>query len=114
MDTLQVFQIVGRIAVERKMLPRAAASIAAARYPCLYARMVNPNGVKWSRDSEHIVIVTVSRTDACTDFARRPGNWHSLWMIGDVKSGQVERTSIRVQPDNRPFNIPKGGPYSRL
>lgn len=114
MDTLQVFQIVGGVAVERKTLSKVAASIAATRYPCLYARMVNPNGFKWSRDSQRIVMVTVSRTDACTDFARRPGDWHSLWMIGDVKTGQIERKSIRVQPDDRPFKMPDRGSYSRL
>ncbi len=114
MDTLQVFQILGGGAVERKALPNAAASIAATRYPCLYPRMVNPNGFKWSRDSERIVMFTVSRTDACTDFARRPGNWHSLWMIGEVKTGQIERTSIRVQRDDRPFEMPNKGPFSRL
>ena len=114
MDTLQVFHIVGSGAVERKALPKAAASVAATRYPCLFRRMVNPNGFKWARDSEHVVMFTVSRTDACTDVARRPGNWHSLWMIGDVKTGQIDRTSIRVQPDDRPFKMPDNGPYSRL
>lgn len=114
MDTLQVFQIIGGAAVERKALPKAAASIAATRYPCLYARMVNPNGFRWSRDGKRIVMFTVSRTDACTDFARRPGKWHSLWMIGDVRTGQIERTSIRVQPDDGPFKMPRNGLYSRL
>lgn len=114
MDTLQVFQIVAGGAVERKALPKAAASIAATRYPCLYPRMVNPNGLQWSRDSERIVIFTVSRTDACTDFARRPGNWHSLLMIGNVKTGQIERRSIRVQPDDGPLKMPHNGPYSGL
>lgn len=114
MDTLQVFQIVGDRAIERKALPKAAASIAAIRYPCLYPRMVNPNGFKWSRDSQRIVMFTVSRTDACIDFARRPGHWHSLWMIGEVKAGRIERTSIRVQPDDRAFRMPNAGRYSRL
>jgi hypothetical protein len=114
MDTLQVFQIVAGGAVERNALPKAAASIAATRYPCLYPRMVNPNGFKWSPDSKRIVIFTVSRTDACTDFARRPGNWHSLWMIGEIQTGQIERASIRVQPDDRPLRMPNNGPYSRL
>lgn len=114
MDTLQVFQMIGGGAIERKALPKAAASIAAIRYPCLYPRAVNPNGFRWSRDSERIIMFTVSRTDACTDeFARRPGKWHSLWMIGDVKSGQIDRTSIRVQPDDGPFKMPGNGPYSR-
>ena len=114
MDTLQVFEIIGSGAVERKALPKEAASVAATRYPCLYPRMVNPNGFKWSRDSQRIVMFTVSRTDACTDFARQLGNWHSLWRIGDVKTGQIDRTSIRVQPDDRPFKMPNNGPYSRL
>jgi hypothetical protein len=114
MDTLQVFEVVGNRAIERKELPAAAASVAATRYPCLSPRMVNPNGMKWTRDSRDIVILTVSRTDACTDFARRPGNWHSLWMIGDVRSGLIKRASIRVQSDNGPLQMPTNGPYAGL
>lgn len=114
MDRLQVFQIVGHAVVERFALPKAAARVAAKRYPCLYRSMVNPNGVRWANDSRRIVIFTISRTDACTDFARRPGNWHPLWMIGDVQSGQIEPASIRVQSDDKPFTMPLQGPYSKF
>ena len=114
MDTLQVFQIVRGEAIERKALPRAAAAMAAARYPCLYPRMVNPSGLRWSRNSQRIVIWTVSRPDACGTFARSSGRWHSLWMIGAVDTGQIERSSLRVQLDDQAPKMPAKGPYARL
>ncbi len=114
MDTLQIFEIVGRSVIERPALGKAAVRIATARYPCLPPDMVLPNGWRWTRNSQRIVIFTISRPDACSDFGRRPGSWHSLWMIGDVENGHVDRTSIRVQSDNGPLKMPKDGPYLRL
>jgi hypothetical protein len=113
MDTLQLFEIVGRAAVERPALVRSAVRIATRRYPCLPPAMVLPNGVRWARDSRRIVLFTISAPYACTLF-HRPGSWHSLWMIGDVRSGRVDARSIRVQLDNERSQSPRGGVYSRL
>lgn len=112
MDTLQVFQIVGRTAVERPALGNSAVRVATARYPCLPPSMVLPNGSRWSRDSRHIILVTVSAPYACKEFGRHPGTFHSLWMIGDVGTGRIDKSSIRVQSDSQPFREPRGGPYS--
>lgn len=115
MGRLRVFEIVGRSAVERPALPNSAIRIATRRYPCLRAGWVNPNGVRWARGSRRIVLFTVSATYACNpEFWARPGNWQSLWMIGDVRTGLVESRSIRVQPDDQPLRMPQGGPYSNL
>ncbi|WP_260921989.1 hypothetical protein [Novosphingobium sp. 9] len=111
MDTLQVFEIVNSTVVERPALGRAVVKIATTRYPCLPPRMVLPNGVRWSSDSEHLVMVTISAPYACAEFAKHPGSFHSLWMIGDVRDGHVDLSSVRVQSDDRPFVMPKDGPY---
>lgn len=112
MDTLRLFEIVGRSAVERPSLAESAARIAVRRYPCLRGDLVHPNGVRWSRDSRRIVLVTISASYACTLFARRPGTWQSLWMIGDVVTARIDPRSIRVQPDDKPWKMPSGGSYS--
>lgn len=112
MDELQVFEIVGQTAVERPALVRSAVKIATRRYPCLPADQVLPNGARWTRDGRGIVLVTISRPDACEIFGR-PGRWRSLWMIGDVDSGLVSSASIRVQPDGKPLRTPTDGPYAK-
>jgi hypothetical protein len=114
MDTLRVFEIVGRTAVERPALGEAAVRLATTRYPCLPPELVRPNGVRWARDSRRIVLFTISATWACTVFGRRPGTWHSLWMIGDVSSGRIDPRSIVAQSDERPLEMPKKGAYSRF
>jgi hypothetical protein len=75
--------------------------------------MVLPNGVHWMRDSRSIVLFTISAPYACTEFGRRPGTWHSLWMIGDVRSGLIERRSIRVELGEGELQAPRDGPYAR-
>ena len=112
MDTLQVFEIVGQTAMERPALVRSAVRLASRRYPCLRRDMILPNGVRWSRDSRRIILVTISRPDACSDYGRRRGNWHSLWMIGDVDSGRIDRGSVKVQPDDKPLETPRTGVYA--
>jgi hypothetical protein len=114
MDTLQIFEIVGRSAVERPTLVKSAVKIAAKRYPCLRSEMIRPNGVRWTRDSSKIVMVTISASYACgPELRRRPGTWRPLWMIGNVRSGDVDAASIRVQADGKSFQAPKDGPYSQ-
>jgi hypothetical protein len=76
--------------------------------------MVHPNGVRWTRDSLRIVLFTISAAYACTEFGRRPGSWHSLWMIGEAATGRIDAQSIRVQRDDKPLKVPSGGAYSRL
>lgn len=114
MDRLRLFEIVGRSAVERPALARSAVRIATRRYPCLPPQLVRPHGVRWARDSRRIVLFTVSASYACTEFGRRPGSWHPLWMIGDVRSGRLDPRSIRVQPEGQPLRMPRGGAYSGL
>lgn len=114
MDLLQVFEIVDHSAVERPALVNSAVQIATSRYPCLAPQMVLPNGTRWAPDSRHIVMVTLSRPDACSpDFSKHPGNWHSLWMIGDARTGTVDAASVRVQPDDKPLQVPSDGVYAR-
>lgn len=113
MDDIQIFQISGASAIERANLKKAAIRVATNRYPCLPRSMVLPNGVRWLRDGLHIVIVTVSRPSTCQEFGERGGTFHSLWMIGDVRGGRIDPSSIRVQPDDLPFKAPTDGPYSR-
>lgn len=114
MDVLQVFEIVDRTAVERPELVAAAVKIATGRYPCLQAAAVLPAGARWTADGHEIVLVTVSRPDACSpDHSKHPGRWRSLWMMGDVRTGAINRTSIRVQPDDGPFQPPGDGVYAK-
>lgn len=112
MEVLQVFEIAGETAVERPALGRSAVKIATTRYPCLPPDQVLPNGARWTRDGKGIVLVTISRPDACAMF-KRPGRWRSLWMIGDVDSGLVSSASIRAQPDDKPLRMPADGPYAK-
>jgi hypothetical protein len=114
MDTLQIFQIVGRSVIERPALAKAAVRLATKRYPCLPSAMVLPNGARWARDGHRIVIATVSAPYACKEFGKRPGAFRPLWMIGDVGTGQIDRTSIRAQPNDKPFTMPRNGAYSKL
>jgi hypothetical protein len=75
--------------------------------------MVLPNGARWTSDSRQIVLVTISRPNACSpDFSKHSGEWHSLWMIGDAATGAIDPTSIRVQADDKPFQTPQDGAYA--
>lgn len=112
MDVLQVFEIVGRSALERPALVKSAVRVATGRYPCLPPNMVLPNGARWTRDSRKIILVTISAPYACTEFGRRPGSWHSLWMIGEAASGRIAPGSVRVQPDDKPLRMPREAAYS--
>lgn len=107
MDVMQVFEVVDGKAVERPALPAQAARIATRRYPCLPRNAVLPNGARWTRDGRAIVLVTISRPDAC-----ETGKWEPLWMIGQADGGGVDAKSIRVQPDDRPLSAPEDGPYA--
>lgn len=112
MDVLQVFEIVDRRAVERPAVVKSAVDLASRRYTCLQPDMILPNGVKWSRDSRRVVLVTISRPDACTDYGRHRGTWHSLWMIEDVATGHIDPASVRVQRDDKPLKLPRTGAYA--
>jgi hypothetical protein len=112
MHSLRLFQIVGRRAVERPALARSAVRIATRRYPCLRPDWVNPSGVRWSRDSRRILLVTISASYACSpEFGARPGSWQPLWMIGEVRSGRIVPGSIRVDRGNEGLRMPTDGPY---
>lgn len=114
MDALQVFEIVGHRAVERPALIRSAVRIATRRYPCLTPSMVVANGAHWLGDSRRIVLMTTSGSHACLgDFRRRPGTWHSLWMIGDARNGRIDSASIRVQADDKPYDPPTDRAYAK-
>lgn len=96
MDVLQIFEIKGETAIERPALVDAAAALAARRYPCLPAEAVLPNGARWTRDGRSVVLVTISRSDACSESSLGPGEWHPLWMIGDARTGRIDPASVRV------------------
>lgn len=113
MDVLQVFEVVNGMAVERTSLTEAAVSIAKDRYPCLRRDMILPNSSRWTRDGRGVVMVTISRPDACSgDYGGEPGDWKPLWMIGDLATGTIDPTSIRIQATDGPLAIPKDGVYS--
>lgn len=115
MDVLRIFEIVGGRVVERPALVRSAVKVAARRYPCLQPDMVLPNGARWARDGRRIVLVTISRPDACSaDYTRTPGNWQPLWMIGDVRTGLVQAGSVQPDRSDRGLREPRQGLYSRL
>jgi len=113
MDTIRVFEVVDNSLVARTALVESVLRVATSRYPCLAPGMINPNGVRWMPDGHRIVVVTISRPDACSaDWTDTPGEWRPLWMIGDIRSGIVEPESIRVQPADAPFQMPTDGPYA--
>lgn len=114
MDRLQLFEVVGKTAVERKKLGETAVRVATRRYPCLPPEMVYPNGVTWSSDSRRIVIVTVSAPYACKEFGRVPGTFKSLWMIGDVNTGRVLPGTTIPQADDKPFALPARRPFQEF
>jgi hypothetical protein len=114
MDRLQIFQIMGNSVAERRGLAKAAVRVATKRFPCLPPEMVLPNGIRWAPDSRRIVLITISAPYACKEFGRHPGTFHSLWMIGNIETGRIDRPSIRVQVDDQPLRMPRDGPYSHF
>lgn len=112
MDELQVFEVVGRKAVERPAAVRAARRVAVSRYPCLRTAGVLPNAARWSRDGRRIALVTISRADACAGRTPRPDAWNPLWMIADVQTGRVVPDSIRPDPSDGDLHMPHDGPYA--
>lgn len=113
MDELHLFAIAGQTIVERPALVKAAKQHAVRRYPCLTPDAVLPNALRWSRDSRHLVLVTVSSLYACSDTARK-GDWFPLWMIGDVRAGRVDPTSLRVDKADGPLKEPIDRLYRML
>ncbi len=114
LDILQLFEVVGGKAIERHALVNAAERLSARRYPCLTAAGVLPSGVRWSRDSRRLVVVTLSSPETCTDFGLHPkaGPWHNLWMIGDVASGHIDPGSVKIASDKGLLTMPQSGAYA--
>jgi len=113
MEMLELYEVADGSAVERPDLVTSAVSAAVMRYPCLARESVLPFGVRWTADSQRIVLLTMSRADACvSDNGKSLGSWHPLWMIGDAQSGVVEPDAVRVQFGSGPFAVPTDGPYS--
>lgn len=114
MDVLRIFEIADGKPIERPALVRAAVRIASRRYPCLRPDMILPSGTRWARGGSAIVLVTISRADACSaEYTRRPGSWQPLWMIGDVRTAKVDARSIQVDRGNTGLREPRGGLYSQ-
>ncbi len=114
MDVLRIFEIADGRPIERPALVRSAVKIASRRYPCLRPDMILPSGARWTRGGRAIVLVTISRVDACsTDYTTTPGSWQPLWMIGDVRTGMVQARSIQADRSDTGLREPRGGLYSR-
>ena len=113
MDEMQLFEITGGSVVERGTLVRSAVRAAVGRFPCLPPRGVLPNGARWLPDGRRIVLVTISRPDACADSARRPRVWKPLWMIGDARTGRIDQRSVRIARGDGELQEPRDGPYAR-
>jgi hypothetical protein len=112
MDEMQLFEITGRTVVEHRALVQSAIRTATGRFPCLPPNSVLPNGARWMPDGRSIVIVTISRPSACSE-AGRPGSWKPLWMIGDARTGRIDRSSIRVARGDGELREPRDRLYAR-
>lgn len=115
-ERLRAFEIVNRSVVERSAIYAEAVRTMVARYPCLADHgHVAASGWRWSRDGRRIVLTAYARPDAC---AGAPGvadgevGWEPLWMIGDVETGRIDPTSVRVHDGGEA--IPDDGPYAGL
>lgn len=113
MDQLRLFEIVGSRLVERTALTQAAQRVATSRYPCLSSDAVLPSAIRWGKDGHHLVMVTISSLYACNDTAKR-GDWWPLWMVGDVRTGQIDLRSVRVDKADGPLREPRDEVYRRL
>ena len=115
MDEMQLFEIAGRSVIERRLLVQSAIRAATRRFPCLPPRGVLPNGSRWMPDGRSIVMVTISRPTACSE-SGRPGSWKPLWMMGDARTGRIDRSSVRVARiarDSGELREPRDGVYAR-
>jgi hypothetical protein len=112
MDEMQIFEIVGKSVVERGALVRSSIRAARRRYPCLPPYAVLPNGARWTPDGHRIVMVTISRPDACSKSGRSSADWKPLWMIGDARTGRINPRSIRVARGDGELREPRDAPYA--
>lgn len=113
MDELQIFEIVNRRIVERPALAKSAKQQAVSRYRCLNPADVLPSAIRWSKDSRRLMMVTISSLYACSDTAKI-GDWWPLWMIGEVRTGQVDFRSIRVDKAEGPLREARDILYRRF
>jgi hypothetical protein len=118
LEQLRIFQIVNRSVIERSSVYAYATDEMVSRFPCLgRAATVVASGLRWSRDGRRIALTAYARPDAC--LVEREGawvahgQWEPLWMIGDVESGHIDGSSVRVRPDGGP-ELPTDGPYAAL
>ncbi len=112
MSAIHLFRVDGASAFEDGKLAASAVREAVRRYPCLRPTSVHPHGMRWSADSRRIILLTTSAAYACSLFGAAPGEFESLWMIGDVVSGKIDAGSVRPLPDEPPFPLPTDGPYA--
>jgi hypothetical protein len=117
LERLRVFEIVNRTAIERSDIFADATREAVKKYPCLgRTAMVVASGWKWSSDGRRVAMTVYARPDSCLIIEpngqwRPGGNWEVLWMIGDVETGKIDPTSVRVRKDGTaPF--PTTGSYA--
>ncbi|WP_243403021.1 MULTISPECIES: hypothetical protein [Bacteria] len=110
MDELQLFEIVGRQIVRRRALVTAAKRQAVTRYRCLRPDSVLPSAVRWSKDSRHLMVVTISSPYACSENAKA-GDWWPLWMIGDVATGRIDAKSVKVDKAEGALHEPRDPLY---
>jgi hypothetical protein len=118
-DRLRLFEVVNHSAVEQSGIYADAIRAMVARYPCLarHATVV-ASAWRWSHDGNKLLLVAYTRPDACSAepgerIVGRPGDWEPLWMIGDVRTGRIDRASIRMRSkDTGP--PPKDGPYAQF
>lgn len=120
LERLKVFQIVSRTAIEQSDVYADAVRQAIERYPCLGRRAaVHASGWKWSRNGRRIAMTVYARPDACLvddrprGSSHHAGNWEVLWMIGDVETGKIDPTSIRIR-ENGTAPFPTTGPYANF
>ncbi|PAV70329.1 hypothetical protein WR25_10454 [Diploscapter pachys] len=113
MDELELFEIVDRRVVRRRQLVTAAKRQAVSRFRCLTPDAVLPSAMRWSKDSRHLMIVTISSPYACSENAKA-GDWWPLWMIGDVATGRIDAKSVRVDKAEGALQEPRDPLYRRF
>jgi hypothetical protein len=118
-DRLRLFEVVNHSAVEQSGIYADAIRAMVARYPCLarHATVV-ASAWRWSHDGNKLLLVAYTRPDACAAepgqrIVGEAGDWDPLWMIGDVRTGRIDRASIRMRSkDTGP--PPKDGPFAQF
>jgi hypothetical protein len=112
-DRLRLFEVVNGMAIERSDVFADAVRALVERYPCLArASHIDASGWRWSRDGTRLLLIAYARPDACSPDPgeRGPrGDWQPMWMIGDIRTGRVDRSSARVRRHVAP--PPKDGAY---